>query len=144
MSCASFLLCFFEKKYNDNLNNKELKKNQNKCLSSSSHVTPRNSLKFLNRDSIAVSSEYSELKYWFSELIKYVIIDYNNYGNKEELLETIWKYIEITDVSKYHNIYKSQYSGKYSEKNILKFYNFIKNTDFERKIISIGNIYCMH
>ena len=144
MSCASFLLCFFEKKYNDNLNNKELKKNQNKCLSSSSPVTPRNSLKFLNRDSIAVSSEYSELKYWFSELIKYVIIAYNNYRNKEELLETIWKYIEITDVSKYHNIYKSQYSGEYSEKNILEFYNFIKNTDFEKKIISIGNILSMN
>jgi hypothetical protein len=142
MNCTSFLLCFFEKKHNND--NNKLKKNQNKCLSGSSSGQPENSLKFLKRDSIAVSSEYSELKYWFNEFIKYVIIDYNNYRNKEELLDTVWKYIDIIEVSKYHNMYKSKYSGVYSEKNMLEFYNFVKNTDFKKKIVSIVYIYRMH
>jgi hypothetical protein len=78
MSCTSFLLCFFAKKHNNDNNklNNELKKKQNnKCLSGSSSGPQENSLKFLKRDSISVSSEYSELKYWFSEFIKYVIKD---------------------------------------------------------------------
>lgn len=102
---------------------------------------PKKKMSFSIRDSIAVSSDYSELKYWFSEFIKYVIVDYNNYGNKEELLETVWKYIDIIEVSKYYDMYKSKYSGEYSEKNMLEFCNFVKNTDFKKRIVSIVYIY---
>lgn len=124
------MLCFFTKKQN-NIN---LNQNNQMCVSSS----------ISKRDSIAVSSEYSELKYWFSELIKYIIKEYDKYENKEELLETVWKYINIIEVSKNYNIYKTKYSGEYSRKNMLEYCNFLKNTDFEKEIFSIEYVYRIH
>lgn len=133
MSCTSFLFCF---------ETKQNKKNDN-IIKKKSHI---NNLKFLRRDSIAISSEYSELKYWFSEFVKYTITDYNTFENKDELLETVWKYTDIIKVSEYYSIYKSNYSGEYSEKNMLKFYKTFKDEDskfleFVNDILRIANTY---
>lgn len=129
--CLSSLFCFSNPERDISVNNVSNQNNQNNS-------------KFLKRETLAVSSEYSEIKYWFNELIKYVIANYNQYSNKEELLETIWKYINITTISEYYNIYKSNYSGEYSNKNMLKFYKTIKNTEFEKDILRIVNIYRFH
>jgi len=107
-------------------------------------VEKKQNTHFFKRETIAISSEYCELKYWFNELLKYVINDYEQYGNKENLLETVWKYIDIITVSKYHNIYKTTYSGEYSKKNMIEFYNYIKNTEFEKEILELSNICRFH
>jgi hypothetical protein len=123
------LFCFVNK--NDNIDN--IDKNDN--------IYKKN-LKILKRESsIVLSSEYYELKYWFNELLKYIIKEYEHYKNKEELLETSWKYIDIIKVSEYYKKYKKNYSGEYSKKNMLEFYITIKDTDFENEILSVIDIH---
>lgn len=134
----SCLFCFSNSDRDISVNNIS-KQNKN-----SNNKTDQNNSKFLKRETLAVSSEYSELKYWFNELIKYVIVNYYQYNNKEELLETVWNYINITTISEYYNTYKTKYSGEYSNKNMLEFYKTIKNTEFEKDILCIVNIYRFH
>ena len=132
----SCLFCFLNSEIEISVDNISKQNNSNKI--------DQNNLKFLKRETLAVSSEYSELKYWFNELIKYVICNYDQYNNKEELLETVWKYIDIITISKYYNIYNSNYPGEYSKKNMLEFHKTIKNTEFENDILCIVNVYHMH
>ena len=146
MNCISCLfICSMKQKYNNKDNNKDI------VIPNYKTKIPNN-FSFLRRETIAVSSEYSELKYWFSELIKYIIEDYNNYENKEKLLKTVWKYVDITDVSRYYDVYKSNYLGEYSEKYMLDFYKTMKGVpplkdeeikfaEFENNILCVSKIY---
>jgi|LauGreDrversion4_2_1035121.scaffolds.fasta_scaffold192079_2 hypothetical protein len=101
----------------------------------------RNSKSYLTLD---VVDEFDKCKYWFFEIVKYTVNDFEGYGNnKKELCEETFKYIDINKTLKYYRRYNKEYKD-YNSVNLIKFINNKHNEDFIQDIKIQENIYRFH
>lgn len=91
-----------------------------------------------------VIDEFEKCKYWFFEIVKYTVKDFDDYGdNGNELCEETFKFIDINKTLKYYRRYNKQYNN-YNSENLLKFINHKDNSDFIQDIRIKENIYRFH
>ena len=88
-----------------------------------------------------VIDEFDKCKYWFYEILKYTVNDFEGYGeNKKVLCEETFKFIDINTTLKYYRRYNKQYNN-YNSVNLIKFINSTDNKDFIQDIKISENIY---
>jgi|UniRef100_A0A6C0I6J7 hypothetical protein len=88
-----------------------------------------------------VIDEFEKCKYWFFEIVKYTVNDFEGYGeNKKELCEETFKFIDINTTLKYYRRYNKQFND-YNSANLIKFINNTDNEDFIQDIKISENIY---
>ncbi len=97
-----------------------------------------------NKDTLIQIDEFEKLQYWFSEVVKHTISDYEDYGkNKKELCEHVFKFINLNQTIKYYKLYNNKYNNINSE-NVKKFCNEYKDSDLLYDIRICENIYRFH
>ena len=112
------------------------KKNNNKIVN-----TRRNSK---NQDTLIDIGEFEKCQYWFYEVIKHSINDYEGYGNsKKQLNEHVFKFIDLNKTLKYYKKYNKKYNN-FDQENIKKFCQDSSNSDFIQDIRISENIYRFH
>ena len=131
----TFLLCCFfgNTKYTDNNiddNNISLNKINKKVLK-------RESKQY---DTIIDINEFEKCKFWFTELIKNIVYEYEKYYNKKELCEYLFKFIDINTTLEYYKKYNTKYNN-FNKNNIIDFCKDFSNNDFIHNIKIAENIY---
>lgn len=105
-------------------------------------VNPRRNSK--NQDTLIDIGEFEKCQYWFYEVIKHSINDYEGYGkNKKELNDHIFKFVDLNKTLKYYNKYNKKYNN-FDQENIKKFCQDSSNNDFLQDIKISENIYRFH
>ena len=119
-------------------------------------INPRRNSK--NQDTLIDIGEFEKCQYWFYQVIKYSINDYEGYGkNKKELHDYIFKFVDFNKTLKYYNKYNKKYnnydkghisenssSSIINEENIKKFCQDESNLYFIQDIRISENIYIFH
>jgi hypothetical protein len=95
-------------------------------------------------DTLININDFDKCKFWFSEILKYIVDDYDNYSNKKELIHTVWNSIVINTIISYYKKYYLSYGDNYNKENIISFCNNLSNNDFLTDIRIATNIYRMH
>ena len=118
------------------LKDKTLKKNNNNTIN-----LRRNSK---NQDTLIDISEFEKCQYWFYEVIKNSVINYEGYGkNKKELHDHIFKIVDLNKTLKYYSKYNKKYNN-FDQYNIKIFCEDTSNLEFIQDIRISENIYRFH
>ena len=105
-------------------------------------IIPRRNSK--NQDTVIDIGEFEKCQYWFYELLKHCVNDYEGYGkNKKELNNHIFNSIDLTKTLKHYNKYNKKYNN-YDQENIKIFSTDSSNLDFIQDIRIYENIYRFH
>ena len=97
-----------------------------------------------DKDTLIQIDEFEKLQYWFSEVVKHTIPDYEDYGkNKKELCEHIFKFTDLNKTIKGYKLYNDKYNNINSE-NIKKFCIECKDSELLHYIRIYENIYKFH
>ena len=97
-----------------------------------------------NQDTLIDIGKFEKCQYWFTEVIKYSINDYQGYGNnKKELNDHIFKFVKVNKSLKFFKKYNKKYNN-FDKENIIKFCKDPSNEDFIQDIRISENIYRFH
>ena len=97
-----------------------------------------------NQDTLIDIGEFEKCQYWFYEVIKNSVINYEGYGNsKKQLNEHVFKFIDLNKTLKYYKKYNNKYNN-FDQENIKKFCQDSSNNDFIQDIRISENIYRFH
>jgi len=111
----------------DNINNIDMKRKNSKI-----------------QDTLIEINEFDKCKYWFNEILKCSIYNYEGYGkNKKELFEYIFKSIDLNKILQYYKIYNKK-NNNFNTENIKKFVNNKDNIDLIQDIKINEHIYRFH
>jgi transcription antitermination factor NusG len=129
-----------EKKINKNYTN-DLNKEIESIQTSVITDTTSKRKKSKTQDTLLEINEFDKCKYWFNEILKYSVNDYEGYdGNKKELCEHTFKFVDLNKTLQYYKRYNKDYNN-FNTNNIKKFINNKDNTDFIQDIRISENIY---
>ena len=105
-------------------------------------INPRRNSK--NQDTLIDIGEFEKCQYWFYEVIKNSVINYEGYGNsKKQLNEHVFKFVDLNKTLKYYKKYNNKYNN-FDQENIKKFCQDSSNNDFIQDIRISENIYRFH
>ena len=97
-----------------------------------------------NQDTLIDISQFEKCQYWFYEVIKISVINYEGYGkSKKELHDHIFKFVDLDKTLKYYNKYNKKYNN-FDQHNIKKFCEDESNLEFIQDIRISENIYRFH
>ena len=118
------------------------KKNNKKESQNSIDIkkTQKSNIKKLDSNDL-ILIHFFQCKYWFSLLLKYSLPEYKTCLNKKELIENIWKVLNINKIFEHFQKYNLQYGDNYDENNVLEFYKNQSNSDFIMDIKNCANVY---
>lgn len=160
----SFLLCCLlgNKVHDDNLRNVEKNKNKiqidikkqsegiqinlTKRISSRIRDEPVNTYDMnlsKNKETLIQINDFEKIKCWFSEVVKHTMYHYEDYKNKKELCDYIFKTIDLNTIIHYYKKYNNKYNNINSE-DIIIFCKDNSNIDFINDIKVSENIYIFH
>ena len=105
-------------------------------------INPRRNSK--NQDTLIDIGEFEKCQYWFYEVIKNSVINYEGYGkSKKELHDHIFKIVDLNKTLNYYNKYNKKYNN-FDQYNIKKFCEDTSNLEFIQDIRISENIYRFH
>ena len=105
-------------------------------------INPRRNSK--NQDTLIYIGEFEKCQYWFYEVIKNSVINYEGYGkSKKELHDHIFKIVDLNKTLHYYNKYNKKYNN-FDQYNIKKFCEDTSNLEFIQDIRISENIYRFH
>ena len=118
------------------------KKNNKKESQNSIDIkkTQKSNIKKLDSNDL-ILIHFFQCKYWFSLLLKYSLPEYKTCLNKKELIENIWKVLNINKIFEHFQKYNLQYGDNYDENNVLEFYKNQSNSDFIMDIKNCASVY---
>ena len=114
----------------------------NKSCNISKNIPTNISHRYSKKEDTSIDiNEFEKCKYWFSQIIKYSVNCYEDYGkNKKELNDNIFINVDLNKTLKYYKKYNKKYNNFNSE-NIKKFCQDKSNIDFIQDVKISENIY---
>jgi len=103
-----------------------------------------NQRRYSKQDTLININEFEKCKYWFIEILKCVVYEYEEYGEiKKELFNHIFTFIDLNKTLKYFKNYNNNYNN-FNKDNIINFCKDKSNQDFIQDIKISENLYKFH
>jgi hypothetical protein len=120
----TFLLCCFfgDTKYIDN----NIDDNIISLNKINKKVLKRESKQY---DKIINIGNFEKCHYWFTEIVKHVVNEPEQYSNKKELYDFLFKIIDINKTLEFYKKYNTIYNN-FNNNNIIEFCKDTSNDDF--------------
>ena len=147
----SFLLCCLVNKMIDrdiDIEPSKHEKDNNKNYTPTPVNTPvkkytEKSLKNIKVDTLIEIDEFETCRYWFCEVVKYSIPNFNHYHNSQKsLCEHIFININFFKITSYYKNYIKKYKN-FNKDNIIKFCNNKENKDLINDIKFCESMFVM-